>query len=84
LRLCQARPIRPEPRSRSEPGSGTAIWQKDCCFVNFADGESFCSEEKIKKNILMRLKLPPYFRLKQNMIRWGGKIDLDVQSRYGN
>ena len=25
------------------------FWQKDCCFVNFADGESFCSEEKIKR-----------------------------------
>jgi len=26
----------------------------------------------------MRLKIPPYFGLKQNMIRWEGKIDLDV------
>jgi hypothetical protein len=39
---------------------------------------------KDKKNILMRLKIPPYFGLKQNMIRWEGKIDLDVRSRYGN
>ena len=47
-------------------------------FVNFADGKSFSSEGKDKKNILMRLKLPPYFGLKQNMIRWEGKIALDV------
>jgi hypothetical protein len=46
-------------------------------FVNFADGESFSSEEKIK-NILMRLKIPLCFGLKKNMIRWEGKIDLDV------
>jgi hypothetical protein len=35
------------------------FWQKDCCFVNFADSKSFARREKIKKNICEIQKFPP-------------------------